>query len=145
MKRLCWLILTFIFARKAEAVEYQPWLGNPYEFETRFSAYYQGYQTVSSGSYFEKYSSNDLFLNFSLRNANPDPPFGLEFEIMQAKTRKQHGQIDQLKLNGTYVWYDDVAGDQVSLITGVSYAQAFNYSLEDVSAFHHGLYNGEFF
>lgn len=124
--------------------EYQPWLGNFYEFEVRSSAKYQGYKRLSSGSNLRKYSSNDVFLNLSLINARP-PALGGELEITQARTRKQRGNIDQLKLTGRFVWQDDVAGDPISLTTGLSYAQAFRHGLKDVSSFHHGFSNAELF
>ena len=79
-----------ICSNRANGVEYQPWLGNPYEFEARFSLHYQGFGSVASGSHLERYSSDDIFLNFSLRNANPDPAVAFEFEVTQARTRNQH-------------------------------------------------------
>ena len=127
------------------ATEYQPWLGNFYEFELRTSGQYQGYTWLSSDSHLKKYYSNDVFLNVSLSNARPDPAIGTEVEITQARTRRQRGDIDQLKVTGRYVWQDDVAGDPLSLMTGLSYTQAFYYSLRDVSSFHHGFSNIELF
>ncbi len=144
----CCKFFIFLFllnVYRVGATEYQPWLGNFYEFELRSSVMYQGYTHLSSGSHLKKYSSNDVFLNLSLSVARPDPDGSLEFEITEARTRRQKGEIDQLKLTGRYLWQDDVAGDPISLITGISYIQAFSSSLKDVSSFHHGLYNAEFF
>lgn len=132
---ICWV----------NATEYQPWLGNFYEFERRFSLAYQGYDRLASDSHLKRYSSNDCFLNVSLCNSRPDPAMGLEFEVTQARTRRQRGDIDQIKMTGRYVWQDDIAGDPLSLTTGLSYIQAFQSSLKDVSSFHHGLYNAEGF
>lgn len=137
-------ISIFFFSIACGATEYQPWLGNFYEFELRTSAKYQGYKWLSEG-HLKKYSSNDVFLNLSLINARPDPDISGEIEFTQAKTRKQRGDIDQIKFTGRYVWQDDVAGDPLSITMGLSYAQAFQSSLRDVSSFHHGLYNGEIF
>lgn len=140
------LIFLFVLGMcQGNATEYEPWLGNFYEFELRSSGVYQGYAEISSGSHLKKYSSSDIFLNLSLSIARPDPDGSLEFEITEARTRRQRGDIDQLQLTGRYLWQDDVAGDLVSLITGISYIQAFSSSLKDVSSFHHGLYNAEFF
>lgn len=125
--------------------EYQPWLGNIYEFEERATLRYQRYSKLASGRHFKKYSSNDVFLNFSLLNTLPDPLVSGEIEFSQAKTRKQRGQLDFIKATGRYLLQDDVAGDPISAVLGLSYIQAFSNSLKDVSSFHHGLYNSELF
>lgn len=127
------------------ATDYQPWFGNFYEFELRSDFNFQGYAWVASGENLKKYSSNDLFLNLSLSNSIPDPSVGLELEITDAKTRKQYGEIDQLKLTSRYLFQDDIAGDPLGIMVGLSYIQAFKNSLRDVSSFHHGLYNTELF
>jgi hypothetical protein len=141
-----WRHLTFIFLLgfcQARGTEYQPWLGNIYEFELRTALMYQDYHWLSSATHLKKFSSNDLFLKASLSNAFPT--FGLEVEATGALTRRQRGDVDQLKITGRYVWLDDVAGDALSLTTGFSLIYAFHRSLRDVSSFHHGRGEGEFF
>lgn len=148
MKNIRFFLFLFLFClifSNGIATEYQPWLGNFYEFELRSSLKYQSYKRLSSGSHTKKYLSNDFFLNLSLSNALPDPAVSGEIEFTQANTKKQKGDLDQIKVTGRYVWSDDVAGDPVSLILGLSYIQAFQRSLRDVSSFHHGLFNAEFF
>lgn len=146
--RSIWLLFTILalfYFCQGSATEYEPWLGNFYEFELRSSLKYQGYAWLASGLHHTKYTSNDVFLNLNLSNAIPDPSMSGEFEVIEARTRRQRGEIDQLKLTGRYLWQDDIAGDPYSLITGLSYIQAFKNSLRDVSSFHHGLYSAEFF
>ena len=150
---ILFVIHFFLYFLPMSATECLPWLGNYYEFEFRSNLRYQTYAWVDTGSRHDKYLSNDIFLNLSLTNALPDPAIGAEFEVVGAKTRKQgrgssralSGDVDQLKLTGRYLWLDDVAGDSFSLVSGLSYIQAFKSSLRDVSSFHHGLYNGECF
>lgn len=127
------------------ATEHQPWLGNVYEFEWRSSLKFQGFNRISSDSELKKYSSDDLFLSTSLANVLPDPQLGGELEIIQAWTRKQKGCTDQIKLTGRYAYWDDVAGDPLSITFGLSYIQGFHRSLKDLSSFHHGLYESEIF
>lgn len=138
-------IFSFMSIYSGHATEYQPWLGNYYEFELRSNLKYQGSGWLSSGSHLKKYTANNIFLNLSLCNAIPDPSCGVEFEVTEVRTRIQHGEIDNFKLTGRYLWQDDIAGDPFGLITGVSYIQAFKKSLKDPNSFHHGLYNAEFF
>lgn len=139
------LLLFQLLPHCGEATEYQPWLGNFYEFEWRSSLRFQEYAWLSTDARLKKYRSHDVFLNASLSNALPDPEIGAEIEIVQGGTKKQKGGIDQVKITGRYLWLDDVAGDPLSVIFGLSYIQAFQRSLKDVSSFHHGLYNGEVF
>lgn len=137
-------VFLFLFVISlAEGTETQPWLGNIYEFEFRPSLMYQGYQKISSGSHSKKYSSSDLFLNASLSNALPS--FGFEIEVLGARTRRQKADVDSVKMTGRYVWQDDIAGDPISLVTGLSYIQAFHASLKDISSFHHGFSDAELF
>ncbi len=126
--------------------ESSPWLGNFYEFEVRSCARYLGFSQLSTGGHrLRSYSSNSCFLQLSLCNALPDPVCSLEIEAVQATTPKQHGELDQLKLSLRNGWLDDIAGDNLSMATGLSYTQAFRRSLDDLSSFHHGLYNAELF
>lgn len=143
IKAILFFVL-FCFSQ-GNAAELKPWLGNFYEFELRSDITYRHYHFLAENEHLKKSVSNDVFLNLSLCNAIPDPRIGIEFEITEARTREQRGDIDQLKLTSRYWWLDDIAGDAVSLIAGLVYTQAFSKSLKDVSSFHHGLYNGEFF
>lgn len=138
------LLFLLLIAAQGSATEYQPWLGNIYEFEFRPSFTYQGYSHIVSNSTLKHYSSNDQFLHLSLCNALSNG-FGGEIELIQANTLRQHDDIDQFKVTGRYNWQDDIAGDPLSLMTGLSYIQAFKNSVKDVSSFHHGEYEGEFF
>lgn len=137
-------VLFFLLSfTQGAATEYQPWLGNSYEFEFRTSLIYESYSKLAVDSHLKPYSSDNVFLNASLSNATPD--FGVELEAVEVSTRQQKGKMDQLKLTGRYSWLDDLAGDSWSLIPGFSYRQAFKNSLKDISCFHHGLYEGEVF
>ena len=139
---ILWFLLSF---SQGFATEYQPWLGNWYEFECRSSLLYQEYPKLSTGDGTIKRDEQDLFLNVSLANARPDPDMGFELEFRQAGTWKQKGDLDQIKFTSRLVLRDDVAGDPLSVTIGLSYTQAFKHSLQDVSSFHHGYYEGEGF
>jgi len=140
--RICFFLFLFsIFP--LFATEYEPWLGHIYEFEWRPSLIYQSYSPFSSQR--KRAPSRDLFLDISLCNSLPNPPIGLEIQTTQAWTKKQQGDLDQLKVTGRYVVQDDIIGDPLSLTIGCSYIQAFAKSLKDISSFHHGLYEQELF
>lgn len=141
----CFLFLLFLtFLQRGEATEYQPWVGNYLEFEWRNSLLYQGYSYVSTGSHLEKYSTGDLFFHTSLSNALK-PELSIEIEAVAARTRHQRGNIDHIKGTGRYVWQDDIAGDPLTLTTGLSFSLAFKRSVHDISSFHHGRGETELF
>lgn len=140
------LSLIFIFGSLpfySWGIDTKPWLGNLYEFEWHSSAVYQSFSSVASDSHFEKYSSDDFFLNRSLSNSCES--FGVEVEVTGARTRKQLWDIDHFSVTGRYVWTNDIAGDPLSFTTGVNLSKCFHRSLHDLSSFHHGLGEAEFF
>ncbi len=142
-----WPLFLFflLFLQRGEATEYQPWLGNYLEFEWRNSLLYQGFSFVSTGSDLKKYSTGDFFFCTSLSNALM-PNFSIELEAVGARTKHQRGgQVDHLKAAGRYVWQDDLAGDPFTLTTGLAFSLAFKRSVHDLSSFHHGRGEAEFF
>jgi len=124
------------------ATQFEPWLGNFGELEWRNSIHFQTYHHLLRGSHPRPYASDDLFLESSLSGTIYN--FMLELEAVGANTRRQSG-IDQLKVTGKYVWDNDIAGDSLSLMTGLSFIQSFVPSLQDPSSFHHGRSETEIF
>ncbi|WP_068468436.1 hypothetical protein [Candidatus Protochlamydia phocaeensis] len=134
----------FLFLGPLWGTEYQPWLGTYLEFEWRNSLRYQTYRYLSSHSHLTRYASDDFFLTSSL-SLTAKPQFALEVEATAARTRRQSGGIDHLRVNGRYAWMDDIAGDPVTFTTGLSFIQSFVESLKDPSSFHHGRSEAELF
>lgn len=143
LKRLVSSLFTVFICSQASATEYQPWLSNLFEFEWRNSLLYQGYRSIASGSEIQREHADDLFMDASIANTIPD--IGLEIELRAASTRKQRGDIDQVKVTGRYIWLNDVEGDPLSVASGVSLIQAFRHSVKDISSFHHGKGECELF
>ncbi len=112
-------------------------------FEWRNSLTYQTYPSLAKGSHIRKFSSDDYFLNTSLSSSLFE--YGLVLEATQAFTHHQRGSIDNLRATLRYLILDDIAGDPVSLTAGLSYIQPFDWSLKDISSFHHGRIEGEWF
>lgn len=125
-------------------IDTKPWLGNLYEFVWDTSYLYQGYPKVAEGSSLRKYSSDDFFLSTSLSNTFSEGSASAELEIVAANTRKQRG-IDHFSLAGRYSLLDDIAGDSVSLVTGLSLSVCTPKALKDISSFHHGRGEAELY
>ncbi len=125
-------------------VDYHPWIGNYLEFEWNSTLRFQSFQKLAASSHHSHYASDDFFLTTSLALA-AKPDFSLDIEATAARTRRQSGSIDQIRLNGRIVWLDDIVGDPITLTTGVGFIQAFDWSVKDISSFHHGRSEAEMF
>lgn len=137
------LIGIFCICEIAFATDHQPWLGNSFEFQWRNSLLHQQYKHIASGVYNYRYSSNDFFLNTSISNAIFH--YGLQLELIAASTRHQRANIDNVRATGKYLIFDDVNKDYVSLLAGLTLSGVSHGALNDVSSFHHGRFEGEFF
>lgn len=127
----------------ASATELTPWFSPQLENEFRNTLIYQTFRKVSEGSHYTKYSSDDLFLTLSITDS-PYPEWSFELEGTVAKTRHKSNGFDNLRATARYLWLNDVAGDPVSLTSGVTITIPTEGSLHDVSSFHHGLIEAEF-
>ena len=143
-KRFYSLIYFCLTVAGSYAIEYQPWVGDQYEFEWRNSLLNRSYSKVAEGSDLINRSSDDVFFKSSLSNALK-PNFSLELEAEVAYTREQRPNFDHLSLAGRYVLSDDLAGDSATFTVGAVFTRAMHKSLKDIDSFHHGISEVEFF
>jgi hypothetical protein len=141
-RALALIFLVSCFYSRVEAVELRPWFGNYLEFEFRSHLLYQNYKALARGADSIAHSSDDLFLDMSLGFV-PDPQLSVEAEIECANTTHNHG-VDHFSFTGRYMLLNDIAGDAISLVAGLTLQQAFIGSLRDMSSFHHGRSEAEF-
>jgi hypothetical protein len=134
----------FIASGALPAIQYEPWIGDQFEFEWRNAPVYQSYPSVAVGSRLVDRSSDDLFFQTSVSNAVA-PYFSVDAEFVAAYTREQRPGADRLSLAGRYVFLDDVAGDFATVTMGAVFNRAFPRSLKDISSFHHGINEVELF
>lgn len=139
--------LSFLISNNSWAIdwgtEFLPWVGNYLEFEWHQSLIYQSYPGINT-SRFHSGGSDNIFLTANLSNTIL-PEFSVAIESTLARTKKQKGSLDHIRLQGRYMWLDDIAGDSISLTTGLNFTQAFNHSVRDISSFHHGKNEVELF
>lgn len=138
----CLIALLLGYSGLIQGIELKPWFGNQLEFEFRPSLRCQSYRTIASDSKRLYKPANDLFWSFNLSNS-PLPECSFELEATISNTRCHGNHVDALCIAGHYLWWDDVNGDPLSVMTGLIYTQAFSPSLRDIGAFHHGLYGIE--
>ena len=120
------------------ALHLEPWLSKALEFQPEFSYRFQTYPSINSSKHHQHYSSNDNFFNAQLGLAVE--PFELQLETCAANTRKRSFGMDFFSLNAFYLLSNDILGDPYSIKAGASFAPAWRQALNDISSFHHGLY-----
>lgn len=122
-----------------------PWYGEVYEIESRTTFGYQTYRDIDSGSRLVRHPSDDYFLHGSLSSSfGYEQVWAAEIEATVADTRHHHFNLDNIRLTGRYLLADDVLGDPLSIVVGITGTQAIAISVNDISSFHHGKLEGEF-
>ena len=71
--------------------------------------------------------------------------YAIEFETTAACGTHRSFGLDGMKLTGRIRWLNDIVGDSVSLVTGLTASYATHQARHDLAAFHHGGIDGEGF
>lgn len=116
----------------AFALQTQPWLGNQYEFDFESIFVYSRYHKVEGASKQLKSPSNDYDLFFDV-GFTPYPTFDIRAEIEFAETPRQSFNWRSAAIQGRFQWLNDIAGDPISLTTGLNFRAVPHHSLRDVS------------
>lgn len=133
------------------ATELKPWLDTCFQIQAKGSALLQNYQQIYTPRKTIRHHAFDQFYTLSAEVAIPDcflsdnmnNAMSAEIELTVANTRRQHPNLDNIRLTGRYQFLNDIIGDPVSLTAGLTITQAFKNALFDVSSFHHGLIEAE--
>lgn len=136
-----YLLLICLFPFLLPATEHQPWYDEDLEGHLRSTINYQHFRKLATTHGKRRYSSNDCFLTESLGLSYDT--YAIEAEITAAATRKQHFNIDHLKITGRYQILNDILDDPFSLVAGFSLIQAGQPALYDPASFHHGRVEAE--
>lgn len=67
----------------------------------------------------------------------------IQIETTLADTEHRSFGVDNLRVTARFQLMDDISGDSVSVIAGITGTQAFRQGLDDPGSFHHGLLEGE--
>lgn len=132
-----------VAALPLSALEYSPWLGRVYEFESRLT-----YANAASRKIDLDHQTRHQHLCANLLTAGllltPAEDLSTEFEFTGAKTRDHSFMLDSTKACVRYLWLNDIPGDPVSLTTGASIAYVPTKALHDISLMHHGSFEAVF-
>lgn len=141
IKRLC--LLPLFWASYAGATDYSPWIGNSLELQGEAGYLYQRFKEVDSGDGDIKEESNGNLLFAGLKVAYQD--ISGEIELFLAKTDEMSFGFSHARETFRYQPYDELNCDPVSLVFGVSLAEALSHSLKDFTFIHHGHFEAFFF
>jgi hypothetical protein len=141
MRRL--LLIPLLFCSSwLSGTDLKPWFPRYLEFQSSFTYLHQQYYKVDEGARTIHWRSKDDFYHTGLELAYDD--LCGELELTFSSTKRHHLGPDNAKATLRYQVLDDIIGDPVSLVAGVTVSQVFALSLKDISTFNHGGIEGEF-
>ncbi len=136
------LILLAALPLQLIAFEVKPWFYEFLEFQFTPGYTYRYYPDVEGGFNPTTYSSNDQLISLEL-GVSFLPNWDAQVETIFADTHKLSWGTQSAAAQFRYLWLDDVAGDPVSLTTGLSVRYVPTRSLRDVSTPYHSQLNFE--
>jgi hypothetical protein len=141
---LLFLLILAPFLSHSHAIDVMPWIENEVEMEIRAETLFQSYNSIQNPRHDFKRHEQDYF--WTLSASFPFRNYRGEFEFTAAHTRHQCRRIDNYRISWCYQWLDDTLDDDpLSLMTGIILTEPMTRALQDVSSFHHGHIEGEFF
>ncbi|MFI5333893.1 MAG: hypothetical protein ACHQT8_01855 [Chlamydiales bacterium] len=129
MKRV---LAAFLASGTLSALPIEPWLGNQYEFFFDTSYTFDYYDRVKNALGGEKHKSRDNQFLFGL-GYTVSPRIETYVEMELARTTRQEFNWRSFAFQSRYLWLDDVSGDPLALVTGVSLRGVNHLSLKDIS------------
>lgn len=135
-------LLTLLVPLSLSALDKEPWLGNLWEFHIDTAYTYWRYRHVSHGTPQLKHVSNDQLFYVDIGVCpTPDSEADVDFEM--AHTSERAWGFQSLGLQYRILWLDDIIGDPISLITGISVRGTNHQSVQDVNSPYHSYFNAE--
>lgn len=127
----------------AFSLETKPWFGEVYEFSFDTAFTYGRYRFVENALKQPSSPTNTYLLSLDLGFTGSET-WDLQCETELARTPRQPFGWRSVALQGRYRWFDDVAGDPVSVVTGMNLRAVSPHSVRDVSSPYASYLNLEF-
>jgi hypothetical protein len=137
-----YISLLVLFAT-AYATELAPWFTPPLEFQGRTTCLYQRVKSVHSPLGTFNAPSNNASMHLSL-GLTPWPSWNMETELFLTHTSTVDLGFEAALFTLRHAWFDDIAGDAVSLVTGATLSFPSRPFLHNLSFPYHGHVNAEF-
>jgi len=123
------------------ATDLKPWFPRSLEFQSRLTYLHQQYTKVDIGDGTRYKRAKDDFYTASLQLAYAQ--YCGEVEVTFAGTGRHHLGPNDVSATFRYQIFDDVIGDPVSFVVGMTLSQVFSLALKDISTFNTGGIEGE--
>ncbi len=124
------------------ATEYSPWFTPPFEFQSRLSYLYENQTQVQTPRGSFKNTCNESSVHFGL-GVTPWPNWNVETELFLTHTNDIPFSYEASYLTVRYAWMDDICGDWISLVTGVTLSFPGDRYLRNFCFNYHGNINTE--
>ena len=135
-------LLAFLFLPASLfCIELNPWFGELFELETRFTYTLQQFNSVNTTCSKSDYSSYDSF--YQLGAELPVLDYDVQLEATAFNTRRHSLNLDDLSLTARYKLMNDIVGDPVTLTSGITFTKVFKPGRRDIASFHHGGFESE--
>lgn len=131
------LFLTFQVT-SFSAVSRQPWIGNLFEFQGSVSQSHTQSHSINTRERNKKKALYSDMTTMKL-SAVPMEQLSVALELDFTKTKSHHFGFDAFKASARYDWLDDVAGDAISLTTGIATSFSTASRIADLSSQNHGV------
>ena len=115
----------------------KPWFGNQLELELKTDYSFRFYKNIQMGEGVVRKPSEDHFLDIAI-GISPMPDYHFSIDLTTFSTKEQNFALGHVRGVVRKLWMDDVVGDPISLVTGVSLSAPLKASLRDVSVRYHG-------
>lgn len=126
----------FAFAGPLLGTDLIPWTRVDLELYPKAEYQFEHYDRVDSSSHSEHHHDNANFVTLGIGTSYS--VWSGEIETTVANTRRTSFFLDNVSVTGRYQLLDDILGDPVSLIAGITLTRATDVALHDISCFHHG-------
>lgn len=120
----------------------KPWFGDIFEFHLLSTFMYSHYNKVNGANPPLADPSNDFLLNFDI-DLTTSPEWSYDADLEFVETPRQSFSFRSTAAQARYLWYDDIVGDPISLVTGLNIRYVGTRSLHDVSCPYHATMNIE--
>lgn len=119
------------------ATELQPWSGTQYDLDVRAASLLQQFQRLDAARGTVKRPEVDGFYYLSAHFVAKENVTA-EVELSALDSRHRLFGLDALRLTGRYFWLNDVVGDSISLVTGLTVSKIFEAARANIATFDHG-------
>lgn len=139
MKRL---LLLLLFTSSLHGAEYAPWFSPLWEIQGDIGVFYTRDKTVQSpkGSFHDP--SHDYTLMGSL-GITPWPYWNVQVDVCMSRTKEIPFSYEAVYGTVRYQWLDDIRGDPLALVTGVTFSFPAERYLHSYRFAFHGEVNAE--